>query len=113
MAAGTFAFYEKWNTMGSIKLNTFSDVILNISLVLIIAGQIIFIVSFAGCIGALRENTTLLKFVSISPFSLYLVNLFEDLKIADLIFASIIITYNKSHHCFMSYIDKHLIERFY
>lgn len=64
MAAGTFAFYEKWNTMGSIKLNTFSDVILNISLVLIIAGQIIFIVSFAGCIGALRENTTLLKFVS-------------------------------------------------
>lgn len=64
VAAGTFAFYEKWNTMGSIKLNTFSDVILNISLVLIIAGQIIFIVSFAGCIGALRENTTLLKFVS-------------------------------------------------
>ncbi|CAI6368626.1 unnamed protein product [Macrosiphum euphorbiae] len=62
VAAGTFAFYEKWNTMGSIKLNTFSDVILNISLVLIIAGQIIFIVSFAGCIGALRENTTLLKF---------------------------------------------------
>ncbi|XP_050436964.1 uncharacterized protein LOC126843455 isoform X1 [Adelges cooleyi] len=69
VAAGTFAFYEKWNTMGSIKLNTFSDVILNISLVLIIAGQIIFIVSFAGCIGALRENTTLLKFFPFKYFT--------------------------------------------
>ncbi|XP_050537318.1 uncharacterized protein LOC126903263 isoform X1 [Daktulosphaira vitifoliae] len=73
VAAGTFAFYEKWNTMGSIKLNTFSDVILNISLVLIIAGQIIFIVSFAGCIGALRENTTLLKFFSFK----YLIDYFS------------------------------------
>ncbi|VVC28759.1 Tetraspanin/Peripherin,Tetraspanin,Tetraspanin, EC2 domain [Cinara cedri] len=75
VAAGTFAFYEKWNTMGSIKLNTFSDVILNISLVLIIAGQIIFIVSFAGCIGALRENTTLLKFYSLCLLIFFLLEM--------------------------------------
>ncbi|XP_060837984.1 uncharacterized protein LOC132920010 isoform X1 [Rhopalosiphum padi] len=82
VAAGTFAFYEKWNTMGSIKLNTFSDVILNISLVLIIAGQIIFIVSFAGCIGALRENTTLLKFLPFKNIAAQIKNLFvSNLKV--------------------------------
>lgn len=61
---GSFAFIEKWQITGWVKIDTVYDVILNISLVMIIMGAIVFIVSFAGCVGALRENTCLLKFVS-------------------------------------------------
>lgn len=61
---GSFAFIEKWQITGWVKIDTVYDVILNISLVMIIMGAIVFVVSFAGCVGALRENTCLLKFVS-------------------------------------------------
>lgn len=63
---GTYAFLDKWPDMvnGLIKVETIYDVVLNISLVLIIAGGVVFVVSFAGCVGALRENTCLLQFVS-------------------------------------------------
>lgn len=47
------------------KLENVYDVILNVSLVMVIMGGVVFIVSFAGCVGALRENTCLLKFVSV------------------------------------------------
>lgn len=62
---GLYAFHDKWRGTGLIRVNTVYDVLLDISLVLIIFGGVVFIVSFAGCIGALRENTCLLKFVSI------------------------------------------------
>lgn len=68
IAAGLYAFLEKWEASGIIKVESVYDVILNIALFLVIIGGIIFIVSFAGCVGALRENTCLLKFVSFSPF---------------------------------------------
>lgn len=54
---GFYAFYEKWQATGLVKVETIYDIILNISLVLVILGGIVFVVSFAGCLGALRENT--------------------------------------------------------
>jgi tetraspanin-33 len=64
IGVGLYAFVDKWQATGLVKVETVYDVILNISLVMVIAGGVIFIVSFAGCVGALRENTCLLKFVS-------------------------------------------------
>lgn len=62
---GFYAFLDKYQTNGGyFKLDTVYDIILNVSLLLIILGAVIFIVSFAGFVGALRENTCLLKFVS-------------------------------------------------
>ncbi|XP_034478848.1 tetraspanin-33-like [Drosophila innubila] len=65
LGIGIYAFMDKWNDAnGWVKLENIYDVVLNISLVMIIAGIVIFVVSFAGCLGALRENTHLLKFYS-------------------------------------------------
>lgn len=62
---GMYAFVDKWQLTGWVKLETVYDVILNVSLVMVIMGGVVFVVSFAGCVGALRENTCLLKFVRI------------------------------------------------
>lgn len=66
IGVGIYAFYDKLQTTGTIKVENVYDIVLNISLVMAIAGGVVFIVSFAGCVGALRENTCLLKFVSVS-----------------------------------------------
>ena len=78
---GLYAFLEKWQMTGSVKVGNVYDIVLNISLVMIIAGTVVFIVSFAGCVGALRENTCLLKFVSICISQMHLRKLFlKNLK---------------------------------
>ncbi|KAH8387647.1 hypothetical protein KR093_008513 [Drosophila rubida] len=65
LGIGVYAFLDKWiEANGWVKLENIYDVVLNISLVMIIAGIIIFIVSLTGCLGALRENTSLLKLYS-------------------------------------------------
>lgn len=63
---GLYAFVDKWQLTGSVKLENVYDFILNISLVMVVMGGVVFVVSFAGCVGALRENTCLLKFVNTS-----------------------------------------------
>lgn len=65
IGVGLYAFVDKWQATGSVRVENVYDVVLNISLVMVIAGGVVFVVSFAGCVGALRENTCLLKFVSI------------------------------------------------
>ncbi|KAL1137956.1 hypothetical protein AAG570_009651 [Ranatra chinensis] len=72
---GTYAFLDKWQGTGLIKVDTIYDIVLDISLILIIAGGVIFVVSFAGCIGALRENTCLLKFYSLCLLVFFLLEM--------------------------------------
>ncbi|XP_075228558.1 tetraspanin-33-like isoform X1 [Lycorma delicatula] len=79
---GTYAFLDKWRDLsghvdwhGLVKLDTIYDIVLNISLVLIIAGAVVFVVSFAGCVGALRENTCLLKFYSLCLLIFFLLEM--------------------------------------
>ncbi|BES96778.1 positive regulation of Notch signaling pathway [Nesidiocoris tenuis] len=72
---GTYAFVDKLRGTGVLRVSTVYDVLLDISLVLIISGGVVFIVSFAGCIGALRENTCLLKFYSICLLMFFLLEM--------------------------------------
>merc|ERR1740123_997829 len=65
---------DEWSSGEAFKLNTIFDVIFNVGFLLLLIGVVVFIVSFAGCIGALRENMCLLKFYS---FCLLLFFLFE------------------------------------
>jgi len=64
VGVGTYAALDKWSSGEAFKLQTIFDVMFNIGFLLIIIGGVVFIVSFAGCIGALRENMCLLKFYS-------------------------------------------------
>lgn len=75
IAAGLYAFFDKWEASGLLKVESIYDVILNIALFLVIVGGIIFIVSFAGCVGALRENTCLLKFYSLCLLVFFLLEM--------------------------------------
>lgn len=72
---GLYAFMDKWKLTGWVKLDTVYDVILNVSLVLMIMGGVVFVVSFAGCVGALRENTCLLKFYSLCLLIFFLLEM--------------------------------------
>lgn len=75
IGVGLYAFMDKWALTGSIKLETVYDVILNISLVMVITGALVFHVSFAGCVGALRENTCLLKYYSLCLLIFFLLEM--------------------------------------
>nr|CAD7455390.1 unnamed protein product [Timema tahoe] len=75
IGVGLYAFVDKWQATGLVKVETIYDVVLNISLVMVIAGGVIFVVSFAGCVGALRENTCLLKFYSLCLLIFFLLEM--------------------------------------
>lgn len=59
-----WAFVEK-NRYYQKDISTVYDVVFDLSIIFLIIGSIIFILGYAGCIGALRENVCLLKIVSI------------------------------------------------
>ncbi|KAI8036100.1 tetraspanin-33 [Drosophila gunungcola] len=76
LGIGIYAFKDKWEEAnGSVRLENFYDVFLNISLVMILAGMVIFLVSFSGCLGALRENTFLLKLYSMCLLLFFLMEM--------------------------------------
>lgn len=65
VAVGTYAIIDNWKSGDGLRLENLFDVIFNLGFLMVIIGGVIFIVSFAGCIGALRENVCLLKFYSL------------------------------------------------
>ena len=63
---GAWSILQEYHETSTIvQVDTVLDAILHISLSLILVGMIIFSMSFAGCLGALRENLCLLKIVSV------------------------------------------------
>merc|ERR1739844_773668 len=75
MGIGTYAAIENWERGQGFRLENVFDVIFNLAFLLIILGGIILIVSFAGCIGALRENMCLLRFYSLTLLVFFLVEM--------------------------------------
>lgn len=65
LSVGLWSLLEKLQTDWA-PVDSIYDVILNISLIVLITGLVVLIISFAGCLGALRENNCLLKFYSVS-----------------------------------------------
>jgi tetraspanin-33 len=62
---GTWSLLQEYNETATwVNVQTVFDLVLHISLALILIGSIVFSMSFAGCLGALRENLCLLKLVS-------------------------------------------------
>ena len=53
------------NTKANKGVSTFANWDLDPAFLLIAVGFLIFLLGFCGCVGALRENIVLLKFVSI------------------------------------------------
>ena len=66
MGIGLWARYE--NTKAGASVNKITDWDLDPAWLLIAIGFLMFNLGFCGCIGALRENIALLKFVGIFLF---------------------------------------------
>lgn len=62
---GLYSGLDKYADLGHFKLNTYYDVFLNISIILMICGGIVFIVSFCGCLGKYE-----LRVIDLSLFQL-------------------------------------------
>merc|ERR1712012_301586 len=75
MGIGCYAVIENWKQGQGFRLENVFDIIFNLAFLLIILGGIVFIVSFAGCIGALRENMCLLRFYSLTLLIFFLLEM--------------------------------------
>ena len=67
IAAGVYAYIEKEDHRSDDSDFDFdmSKYILDISVIMIVVGCVVFVISFPGFIGALRENILLLNIVSL------------------------------------------------
>ena len=78
IAIGIWAYTEKakydFNQPEESKRFEIFDLLLDLTILLIVAGVVIFIIAFAGCLGALRENVVLLMIVSSLNSKLHLEN---------------------------------------
>ncbi|KAG1665187.1 Tetraspanin-33 [Nymphon striatum] len=75
VGVGLYAFLDRFDQEGPPKIESVFDVLLDVSIVIMVAGGIVFIISYAGCLGALRENTCLLQFFSYCLLVLFLIEL--------------------------------------
>ena len=67
IGVGSWAFVEKnrFEFSGSEDQDIdIYDLVFDLTIIMIVLGAIIFVLAFTGCVGALRENICLLKFVS-------------------------------------------------
>lgn len=62
MSLGAWSLLEEYD-YNLFKFQNVFDFLLHISLGLVMAGFVIFSMSFTGCLGALRENLCLIKLV--------------------------------------------------
>lgn len=65
LGIGIYAWYEK-QMFENISTLTDTEFFVDPGLIFIIVGAVIFVIGFSGCVGALRENTCLLMFVSVN-----------------------------------------------
>lgn len=66
MSLGAWSFLEEYPETDLKKFESIGDIFTHVSLALIVLGMIVFWMSFAGCLGALRENLCFLRLVNIS-----------------------------------------------
>lgn len=92
VALGTWSFLEESSQLSLIKVSSVKDILFNISLALTLIGCIVFSMSFAGCLGALRENLCLLKLVSII-----------SILIVIFVMMTMIFLWCSIHSCYWSY----------
>ncbi|XP_074600323.1 tetraspanin-33-like [Brevipalpus obovatus] len=72
MGLGAWSFLEEYPETDLKKFQNIADFFVHISLALIILGMIVFWMSFAGCLGALRENLCFLKLYSLMLLLLFI-----------------------------------------
>lgn len=80
LAAATMISFGVWSYAEKNKyyyqeITTIYDIFLDLSIVLIIIGIIMFLITFAGFVGALRENTFLLKFFYMALLIIFLLEI--------------------------------------
>lgn len=56
---GLYSLLDKFAATGFVKLDTYYDILLNVSIVMVLAGGIVFIVSFCGCLGKANDTDSL------------------------------------------------------